>query len=92
MKEDDGGQTDAESALACDPGLTEVQASSIPSSQFYTACMYYSLLIHIQIMQLFKHHAQSASICIICFPLKIIATPSHTRRHLKVHRLSLWDG
>uniref|UniRef100_A0AAQ6IST7 Death inducer-obliterator 1 n=1 Tax=Anabas testudineus TaxID=64144 RepID=A0AAQ6IST7_ANATE len=37
MKEDDGGQTDAESALACDPGLTEVQASSIPSSQFYTA-------------------------------------------------------
>ncbi|KAI3357554.1 hypothetical protein L3Q82_015971, partial [Scortum barcoo] len=37
MKEDDGGQKEASSPLACDPRLTEVQATSIPSSQFYTA-------------------------------------------------------
>ncbi|XP_044068420.1 uncharacterized protein LOC122883584 [Siniperca chuatsi] len=37
MKEDDGGQKEAASPLACDPSLTEVQATSIPSSKFYTA-------------------------------------------------------
>ncbi len=57
MKEDGGGQKEAASPLACDPRLTEVQATSIPSSQFYTACMYHSLLTHIQIIQ-FTHHAQ----------------------------------
>lgn len=46
MKEDDGGHIEAASSLACDPSLTEVQAPSIPSSKFCTACMYYTLLIH----------------------------------------------
>ncbi|XP_029291765.1 death-inducer obliterator 1 [Cottoperca gobio] len=37
VKEDDGGQEEAASPLACDPSLTEAQATSIPSSKFYTA-------------------------------------------------------
>ncbi|KAK5894952.1 hypothetical protein CesoFtcFv8_011592 [Champsocephalus esox] len=37
VKEDDGGQEEAVSHLACGPSLTEVQATSIPSSKFYTA-------------------------------------------------------
>lgn len=61
MKEDDGGQKEAASPLACDPSLTEAQATPLPSSMFYTACMYHSLLIHIQIIQQLTHHAQSAS-------------------------------
>lgn len=68
MKEDDGGQEEAASPLACDPGLTEVQATSIPSSKFYTECMYQSLLIHIQFIQQFTHNAQSASFGITDFP------------------------
>ncbi|KAM7411556.1 hypothetical protein PAMA_021513 [Pampus argenteus] len=55
MKEDDGRQKEAASPLACDPTLTGVQATSIPPSQFYTACMYHSLLIHIQIIQQVTH-------------------------------------
>lgn len=54
-KEDDGRQKEAASPLACDPTLKGVQTSSIPSSKFYTACMYHSLLIHIQIIQQVKH-------------------------------------
>lgn len=68
VKEDDGGQEEAASPLACDPSLTEVQAPSMPSPQVYTACMYHSLLIHIQITQQFTHHAQSASSGITDFP------------------------
>lgn len=67
MKEDDGGQKDAAPPLACDPSLTEVQATSIPSSKFYTACMYHSLLIHIQIIQQFTHKARNASLGISDF-------------------------
>ena len=67
VKEDDGGQEEAVSHLACDPSLTEVQATSIPSSKFYTACMYRSLLIHIQITQQFIHHAQKASLAFQIF-------------------------
>lgn len=59
VKEQDGGQEEAGSPLACDPGLTEVQATTIPSSKFNTACTYHSLLIHSQITQQFTHHAQS---------------------------------
>lgn len=47
VKEDDGRQKEAASPLACDPTLKGVQATSIPSSKFYTACMYHSLLVHI---------------------------------------------
>lgn len=68
MKEDDEGQKEAASPLTCDPSLTEVEATSIPSSKFYTACMYHSLLLHIQIIQKFTHHAQSASSGITDFP------------------------
>lgn len=63
-KEADGGQKEAASPLACDP----VQATSIPPSKFYTACMYHSLLIHIHIIQQFAHHAQSPSFGITCIP------------------------
>lgn len=53
MKEEDGHE-EAASPLACDPSLTEVQATPIPPSKLNTACMYHSLLTHIQITQ----HAQ----------------------------------
>ena len=53
--EDGGRQKEAASPLACDPTLKGVQATSIPSSKFYTACMYHSLLVHIQIIQQVKH-------------------------------------
>lgn len=57
MKEDDGGQKEAASPSPCDPSLTEVQATSLPSSKFYTVCTYHSLLIHIKVIQQFTHHA-----------------------------------
>lgn len=47
MKEDCGGQKEPASPSACDPSLTEVQATSLPSSKFYSACTYHLLLIHI---------------------------------------------
>lgn len=61
MKEEDGGQKDSSSPIVCDPSLTEAEATSIRSSKFYTACMYHSLLIHIQIIQQFSLHARCAS-------------------------------
>lgn len=45
-KEDHGEQREAASPLTCDPSLTDVQPASLPSSKFYSACMYHSLLIH----------------------------------------------
>lgn len=57
MTEDDGGQKEeTTSTPACDPSLKEVQTTSLPPSQFYTACTY-SLLIHIKVIQQFTHHA-----------------------------------
>lgn len=44
-KEDDGGQKEAASPL--DPSLTEVQATSLPSSKSLSACTYHLPLIHI---------------------------------------------
>uniref|UniRef100_A0A665V1Z3 Death-inducer obliterator 1-like n=2 Tax=Echeneis naucrates TaxID=173247 RepID=A0A665V1Z3_ECHNA len=37
MKEDDGGNEDGAAPITCNPSLTEVQTTSIPSSKFYTA-------------------------------------------------------
>ncbi|KAM9342430.1 LOW QUALITY PROTEIN: death-inducer obliterator 1 [Pholidichthys leucotaenia] len=44
----DEEQEAATSFVPCDPSLTEVQAPSTPSSKFYTACMYHSILVHKQ--------------------------------------------
>lgn len=44
-EEDDGGQKEAASPL--DPSLTEVQATSLPSSKSLSACTYHLPLIHI---------------------------------------------
>ena len=68
MKEEDGGNGEAAYPISCDPILTEVQATSIPSPKLYTACMYHSLLLHIQIIQQLKHCAQIVSMGIIDFP------------------------
>lgn len=82
VKEEDGGQEEAASPLACDPSLTEVQATTIPSSKFNTPCMYHSLLTHIQITQQFTHQAQSASFGITDFPPSLNrGTITHIHAH-----------
>lgn len=54
LQEDSGNQKEAASPIACDPSLTEVQATSTPSSNLNTACMYQLLLIHLKITQQFE--------------------------------------
>jgi len=48
MMEDDGEQEVAACSVACDPSLTDVQSTSIPSSNLNTTCMYHLILVHIQ--------------------------------------------
>lgn len=96
MKEDDGRNKEAASALACDPSLTEVQTTSIPSSKFNTACMYHSLLIHIQITQFSSvtMHRLSLLTSEISLPFWIIRvcnTIVHKHSHTQTHLLSVWE-
>ncbi|KAA8590841.1 hypothetical protein FQN60_001784 [Etheostoma spectabile] len=93
VKEDDG-QEEAATPLACDPSLSEVQATSIPSSKLYTACTYHLLLIHIRITQQFTHHAKvplSALQIFLLFLMWHYVTQSHTSTHTlgRIHTLSL---
>lgn len=44
--EEDGEQEEPATPAVCDPSVTEVQTSPIPSSNYNTACMYHSILIH----------------------------------------------
>ena len=64
---DDVGKQQAASPKACDPSLTDVQSTSIASSNLDTACMYHLIL---NTFKQFIHHAQIPSFGITnCLPL-----------------------
>lgn len=93
VKEDDGGQEEAATPLACDPSLSEVQATSIPSSKLYTACTYHLLLIHIRITQQFTHHAKvplsALQIFLLFCNVALRNTITHKHAHTWTHTYSL---
>ncbi|KAM9751599.1 uncharacterized protein ACNS7B_008417 [Menidia menidia] len=65
MKEEDGELEVATSSVDCSPSLTDVQSTSIPSSNLNTTCMYHLILVHIQTVLaestkcLFAHPSES---------------------------------
>lgn len=87
--EEDSEQEEEASSLACNPSLTEVQATTEPSPKC-NACMYHQLLIHIQQI------TQKSLYWLYRFPshkhITFHNTLSHTSPQLSLRRVSYAKG